>query len=167
MEIVPSVASFFADDDQLMQLSSAYRVLSPKTDNCLIKYQVISRSDGNVQFAMSLPESALKSFIDTLVALGELTSNMNRQAIFHAAQNRPVDLNQELERESYLEKFGKEACEIYDGHISRGMEVNEAISRTRTELKNREFAFATYDIVKAALRKAGRFRHLRKSRRKD
>ena len=61
------------------------------------------------------------------------------------------------------DQFREEVCKVYDLLIEAGMEPNEAIRKTRSALKAINYPFATYDIVMAKLRAAGRLRkHLHK-----
>jgi hypothetical protein len=162
-EELPSVAAFF--NLEAGSLFSAYNLISPKSGNNAISYQVVSRSSGFVQFLMTMPESALSGFIDTMVAVSELSIAMQRQAKYFAAQNRPVDLKEKEEAERLLERFEEEVCFVYDQYISRGIEEKEAISKTRSDVKPR-YVFVTYETVKDTLRKSGRFRkqRIRKAR---
>ncbi len=56
------------------------------------------------------------------------------------------------------ETFRKEVCEVYDLLISKGMEQNLAIRRTRAILKANDYPFITYDGVMTRLRASGRFK---------
>lgn len=110
-----------------------------------------------MQFVVSMPEPAMQGFVDTLVAVSELTRAMNWKAKCFAAQDKPVDLQERQEREAYFQEFEREAREIFDNCIAQGMDEKDAVRATRAALKDKEYAFATYDIVKDILRKAGRF----------
>jgi hypothetical protein len=52
----------------------------------------------------------------------------------------------------------REVCEVYDLLISKGMEQNPAIRRTRAILKATNFPSVTYDGVMTRLRASGRFK---------
>jgi len=108
-----------------------------------------------------MPEIALKGFIDTLTAVSELTAAMNRQSQYFAAQNKPIDLNERQEKEDWLQRFKDEACSLYDSYIKSGLDQNTSISKARAELKDKGYAYATYEIVKDTLRKSGKFQRLR------
>jgi protein required for attachment to host cells len=54
--------------------------------------------------------------------------------------------------------FKDEVCQVYDLLIDAGMDLNEAIRKTRSALKAINYPFATYDIVMAKLRASGRLR---------
>jgi protein required for attachment to host cells len=54
--------------------------------------------------------------------------------------------------------FKDEVCQVYDMLIDTGMELNEAIRKTRSALKAINYPFTTYDIVIAKLRASGRLR---------
>jgi hypothetical protein len=56
------------------------------------------------------------------------------------------------------DSMNSEICEVYDLLISKGMEQNLAIRRTRAILKATEYPFVTYDGIMTRLRAAGRFR---------
>lgn len=163
-ESIPSIVSFF-DQGAGDLFASAYRLITPHSSSSVIRYQVVSRNNGFVQFVVSMPEVAMQGFVDTLTAVSELTRAMNWKAKCFAAQDRPVDLQERQEREEYFQWFEREASEIYDSCISQGMDEKEAIRSTRAALKNKEYAFATYDIVKDTLRKTGRFQKVRFRRR--
>lgn len=160
-ETIPSITSFF-DHGAADLFKSVYRLITPHSSSSVVRYQVVSRSNGFVNFVVSMPEPAMQGFVDTLVAVSELTRAMNRKAKFFAAQDRPVDLQERQEREEYFQGFEREASEIYDSCISQGMDEKEAIRATRAALKDKEYAFATYDIVKNTLRKAGKFQKVRR-----
>lgn len=146
-ESIPSIVSFF-DHGAGDLFASAYRLITPHSNSSVIRYQVVSRSNGFVQFVVSMPEAAMRGFTDTLVAVSELTRAMNWKAKAFAAQDRPVDLQERQERESYFQEFEREASEIYDRFISQGMDEKEAVRVTRAALKDKDYAFATYEIVK-------------------
>ena len=54
--------------------------------------------------------------------------------------------------------FKDEVCQVYDLLIDTGMDLNEAIRKTRSALKAINYPFATYDLVLAKLRASGRLR---------
>lgn len=163
-ETIPSIVSFF-DQGAGDLFKSAYRLITPHSNSSVIRYQVVSRSNGFVEFVLSMPEVAMQGFIDTLVAVSELTRAMNWKAKCFAAQDKPVDLQERQERQAYFQEFEREAGEIYDRFISQGMDEKEAVRATRAALKDKEYAFATYEIVKDTLRKIGRFQKVRFRRR--
>lgn len=162
-ECIPSIASFF-DHGAGDLFKSAYRLITPHSNSSVIRYQVVSRSNGFVQFFVSMPEAAMSGFIDTLVAVSELTRAMNWKAKCFAAQDKPVDLQERQEREAYFQEFERKAGEIFDDCIAQGMDEKDAVRATRAALKDKEYAFATYEIVKDTLRKAGKFQKVRRWR---
>lgn len=159
-ENIPSIVSFFEHGAGDL-FKSAYRLITPHSDSSLIRYEVVSRSNGFVQIVLSLPEPAMQGMVDTLSAVAELTRAMNWKAKCFAAQNHPIDLQERQTSEAYFRKFEIEASSLYDNFINQGMSVNEAISQTNVELKKKEYAFVTYEITKDALRKAGKFQKVR------
>lgn len=163
-ESIPSIVSFF-DQGAGDLFGSVYRLIAPGSISSVIRYQVVSRSNGYVQFIVAMPDAAMQGFVDTLVAVSELTRAMNWKAKGFAAQDKPVDLQEQQEKEAYFQEYERETSEIYDSCISQGMDEKAAIRATRAALKDKGYAFATYEIAKDTLRKAGKFQKQRFRRR--
>lgn len=149
-----------ADIDRLLfDLNSAF---NPLHTACQVDFHVSAVKDGYVFMSIALPEGMTRAYVTLLESLNGLIRCMDVKSRAVAAQTRVHDLGEREDFETRHAAFKAKIISRYDGYIADGCDAVEATKKTNASLKAEGHPWATFEVVKGILRKAGKFRKHRK-----
>jgi hypothetical protein len=134
------------------------RMFNPLHKDFMLDYQVQAYRDGYVLLTIALPEGMTKVFSSMLESMSGFFHFMNIKSKTVKASTLASDPAEIARREKVQAEFKEDTCKLFDGFISQGMSVKQAISLTNLALKDQKHPWASYDAIVRTLRSTGRFR---------
>lgn len=134
------------------------RMFNPLHKDFMLDFQVQAYRDGYVLLTIALPEGMTKVFSSMLESMSGFFHFMNiksKSAKASTLVNSPSEI---ARREKLQSEFKHDTCKLFDGYISQGQSIKQAISLTNSALKERSHPWANYDAIVRTLRSMGRLR---------
>lgn len=134
------------------------RIFNPLHKDFMLDYQVQAYRDGYVLLTIALPEGMTKVFSSMLESMSGFFHFMHIKTKTAKASSLVNDPSEIARREKLQGEFKHDTCKLFDGFISEGLSVKQAISLTNSALKEQNHPWASYDAIVRTLRATGRLK---------
>lgn len=131
---------------------------NPLHSDCCLSYQVIDSRDGYHLVTLALPDGMSRAFVTFLESMTTVFRSISIKEKASLAHVRTVSPAAIAERDKLHGEFVQRVCSLFDGFISQGCSVNEAVKKANASLKAESHPWASYETVLSVLRKERRFR---------
>jgi len=128
-----------------------------------LDFRVTPARDGYVLLTLAMPEDMPRAFVALLQSLHGLMRAVDGKVRVAHAQARALDVDQIAADQQHREAFSQLCCSLFDQYRKQGVSVAEAVKAVNRALKEQRHPWATYDVVKAELRRNGRLSSKAKS----
>ncbi len=115
-----------------------------------------------VQVTLTMPYGLLKSFSQLMESLQGFFKHVSYKTTLEKRKADYVEPAEVQKREYRVKEFEKEALRLYDALVALGETPKKAVSGANKALKDEEWPWASYDIVLGIVRKAGRFKGVKR-----
>jgi hypothetical protein len=148
-------------------LFDASTLFNPLHHESLLDCQAVEIRDGRVILNVALPQDMTRFFIALLESMTGFFRVMQQKTRVVKAQGKCIDPVEIEQRESRKREYAEEVCSLFDGFVTNGHEMTEAIRLTNSALKAKSHPWATYHLVSSVLRSEGRLRKRERKERKN
>lgn len=136
----------------------------PLREGSCVDFRVSEVRDGLVCLSVVLPAALTRAFVALLDSLQGLARSIDQKTRFRVIEAKVDNPAARKERQDARQAFEQRVCELFDGFTAGGMDRKEAIKATNAELKKQGNPWAVYELVRDALRGAGRLRKSKRTR---